>query len=181
MLFIWRDDSSMCWCSSFPCFKMFLCLDFFPCYLYIHYTSLVNICDVISVLWHFRFFFLCCDKIYVNFKVLDECLRAVSGFQGTEDLSDDKMVDPFTSDFIRMKKVSSAPSYELEYRDLEVVNPEECESGIKQWCEAMEKHMPLILSHSSAMVQIFISLVSYYYYFLFWIIESFPNLRGQLI
>lgn len=115
----------------------------------------------------FPFFFLCCDKIYVNFKVLDECLRAVSGFQGTEDLSDDKMVDPFTSDFIRMKKVSSAPSYELEYRDLEVVNPEECESGIKQWCEAMEKHMPLILSHSSAMVQIFISLVSYYYYFLF--------------
>lgn len=103
----------------------------------------------------------------MNFKVLDECLRAVSGFQGTEDLSDDKMVDPFTSDFIRMKKVSSAPSYELEYRDLEVVNPEECESGIKQWCEAMEKHMPLILSHSSAMVQIFISLVSYYYYFLF--------------
>ncbi|PNY11577.1 heat repeat-containing protein 6-like [Trifolium pratense] len=78
--------------------------------------------------------------------VLDECLRAVSGFQGTEDLSDDKMVDvPFTSDCIRMKKVSSAPSYELECKDHDVVNSEECESGIKQWCEAMEKHMPLIL------------------------------------
>ena len=91
----------------------------------------------------------------------------MSGFQGTEDLSDDKMVDPFTSDCIRMKKVSSAPSYEPECRDREVVNSGECESGIKQWSEAMEKHMPLILCHSSAMVQIFISLVSYYYYFLF--------------
>lgn len=147
--------------------KCFFVWTFFPViYIYITHHWLIYVmsfqCYDISV-----FFFLCCDKIYVNFKVLDECLRAVSGFQGTEDLSDDKMVDPFTSDFIRMKKVSSAPSYELEYRDLEVVNPEECESGIKQWCEAMEKHMPLILSHSSAMVQIFISLVSYYYYFLF--------------
>lgn len=94
------------------------------------------------------------EKVLITaIKVLDECLRAVSGFQGTEDLSDDKMVDPFTSDCIRMKKVSSAPSYELECRDHEVVNSEECESGITQWCEAMEKHMPLILCHSSAMVR----------------------------
>jgi hypothetical protein len=109
------------------------------------------------------------------FKVLDECLRAVSGFQGTEDLSDDKMMDvPFTSDCIRMKKVSSAPSYELECKDHDVVNSEECESGIKQWCEAMEKHMPLILDHSSALVQIFIFLFLYCY-LLVLIIESFPN------
>lgn len=77
----------------------------------------------------------------------------MSGFQGTEDLSDDKLVDiPFASDFIRMKKVSSAPSYELEYREDDVINSEECKSGIQQWCEAIEKHMPLILCHSSAMV-----------------------------
>lgn len=88
----------------------------------------------------------------------------MSGFQGTEDLSDDKVVDvPFTSDCVRMKKVSSAPSYELECKE-DVVNSEECESGIKQWCEAMEKHMPLILCHSSAMVPILISLVSYWYF-----------------
>ncbi|XP_045809659.1 HEAT repeat-containing protein 6 isoform X2 [Trifolium pratense] len=95
------------------------------------------------------------EKVLITaIKVLDECLRAVSGFQGTEDLSDDKMVDvPFTSDCIRMKKVSSAPSYELECKDHDVVNSEECESGIKQWCEAMEKHMPLILGHSYAMVR----------------------------
>ncbi|CAI8597827.1 unnamed protein product [Vicia faba] len=95
------------------------------------------------------------EKILIAaIKVLDECLRAVSGFQGTEDLSDDKVVDvPFTSDCIRMKKVSSAPSYELECKEDDVVNSEECESGIKQWSEAMEKHMPLILCHSSAMAR----------------------------
>ncbi|XP_058787252.1 uncharacterized protein LOC131661663 isoform X2 [Vicia villosa] len=94
------------------------------------------------------------EKILIGaIKVLDECLRAVSGFQGTEDLSDDKVVDvPFTSDCVRMKKVSSAPSYELECKE-DVVNSEECESGVKQWCEAMEKHMPLILCHSSAMAR----------------------------
>ncbi|KAK7308357.1 hypothetical protein VNO77_41959 [Canavalia gladiata] len=88
-------------------------------------------------------------------KVLDECLRVVSGFQGTEDLSDDKLVGiPFTSDCIRMKKVSSAPSYELECKDDDdIVSFESCESGIQQWCEAIEKHMPLILCHSSAMVR----------------------------
>ncbi|KAI5406793.1 uncharacterized protein LOC127083430 isoform X3 [Lathyrus oleraceus] len=95
------------------------------------------------------------EKILIAaIKVLDECLRAVSGFQGTEDLSDDKVVDvPFTSDCIRLKKVSSAPSYELECKEDDVVNSEERESGIEQWCEAMEKHMPLILCHSSAMAR----------------------------
>ncbi|XP_057430059.1 uncharacterized protein LOC130723121 isoform X2 [Lotus japonicus] len=95
------------------------------------------------------------EKVLITaIKVLDECLRAVSGFQGTEDLSDDKLVDiPFASDFIRMKKVSSAPSYELEYREDDVINSEECKSGIQQWCEAIEKHMPLILCHSSALVR----------------------------
>ncbi|KAJ1406091.1 hypothetical protein SESBI_25350 [Sesbania bispinosa] len=95
------------------------------------------------------------EKVLVTaIKVLDECLRAVSGFQGTEDLSDDKLVDiPFASDYIRVKKVSSAPSYDLECKDDVVVNSEESDSGIQQWCEAIEKHMPLILSHSSAMVR----------------------------
>lgn len=95
------------------------------------------------------------EKVLITaIKVLDECLRAVSGFQGTEDLSDDKLMDiPFASDCIRMKKVSSAPSYELELKNDLIVNIEPCESGIQQWCEAIEKHMPLILCHSSAMVR----------------------------
>ncbi|OIW03035.1 hypothetical protein TanjilG_20963 [Lupinus angustifolius] len=87
-------------------------------------------------------------------KVLDECLRAVSGFQGTEDLSDDKLVEiPFASDCIRVKKVSSAPSYDLEGKDDDLISFEACNSGNQQWCEVIEKHMPLILCHSSAMVR----------------------------
>ncbi|XP_028756041.1 HEAT repeat-containing protein 6-like isoform X1 [Neltuma alba] len=85
-------------------------------------------------------------------KVLDECLRAVSGFQGTEEFSDEKLEDiPFASDCIRMKKVSSAPSYEPDNRD--VVISKACESGIQQWNEVIEKCMPLTLGHSSAMVR----------------------------
>ncbi|CAJ1978456.1 unnamed protein product [Sphenostylis stenocarpa] len=94
------------------------------------------------------------EKVTVTaIKVLDESLRAVSGFQGTEDLSDDKLMDiPFASDCIRMKKVSSAPSYDVEGKADVIVNFEAPDSGIRQWCEAIEKHMPLILCHSSAMI-----------------------------
>ncbi|XP_054824289.1 uncharacterized protein LOC129322185 isoform X2 [Prosopis cineraria] len=92
--------------------------------------------------------------ITVSIKVLDECLRAVSGFQGTEDLSDEKLDDiPFASDCIRMKKVSSAPSYEPDSRDEGIVFFKACESGIQLWHEAIEKYIPLTLGHSSAMVR----------------------------
>ncbi|EXC28324.1 hypothetical protein L484_011828 [Morus notabilis] len=86
-------------------------------------------------------------------KVLDVCLRAISGFKGTEDLFDDKLLEtPFTSDYIRMKKVSSAPLYEPEISD-DTKDEKVGESGIEQWSEALEKHMPLILRHTSAMVR----------------------------
>ncbi|XP_048445342.1 uncharacterized protein LOC103950747 isoform X2 [Pyrus x bretschneideri] len=82
--------------------------------------------------------------------VLDECLRAISGFKGTEDPLDDKLLDaPFISDCIRMKKVSSAPFYEPENSD----EPTSCQSGTEQWCETIEKHMALILHHPSAVVR----------------------------
>ncbi|KAI9092290.1 hypothetical protein K1719_027790 [Acacia pycnantha] len=85
-------------------------------------------------------------------KVLDECLRAVSGFQGTEDLSDEKLEDiPFASDCIRMKKVSSAPSYEPDNGD--IVISKTCEYGIEEWHEVIKKYMPLMFGHSSAMVR----------------------------
>ncbi|KAG6605627.1 HEAT repeat-containing protein 6, partial [Cucurbita argyrosperma subsp. sororia] len=87
-------------------------------------------------------------------KVLDECLRAISGFKGTEDLLDDNLLDsPFTSDCIRMKKVSSAPSYEFKSSNETVDSPEEECAGMKQWCEVIEKHLPRSLSHTSAMVR----------------------------
>ncbi|XP_017973347.1 PREDICTED: HEAT repeat-containing protein 6 isoform X1 [Theobroma cacao] len=89
------------------------------------------------------------EKIVTSaIKVLDECLRAISGFKGTEDLSDEKFLDtPFTSDCIRIKKISSAPSYAPQ--SVEDTNP----SGIEQWAETIENHMPLILWHASAMVR----------------------------
>ncbi|KAF7150789.1 hypothetical protein RHSIM_Rhsim02G0255700 [Rhododendron simsii] len=87
-------------------------------------------------------------------KVLDECLRAISGFKGTEDLSDDKLLDtPFTSDHSRIKKISSAPSYGSESLAVTKDEPEANMSGIEQWSEAIEKHVPLVLLHSSAMVR----------------------------
>ena len=67
-------------------------------------------------------------------KVLDECLRAISGFKGTEDPLDDKLLDaPFISDCIRMKKVSSAPFYEPENSENTRDEPTSCQSGTEQW------------------------------------------------
>lgn len=51
-----------------------------------------------------------------------------------------------------MKKVSSAPLYELDSLKDTINEYNSCESGILQWCEAIEKHMPLVLQHTSAMV-----------------------------
>lgn len=87
------------------------------------------------------------------YQVLDECLRAISGFKGTEDPLDDKLLDaPFISDCVRMKKVSSAPLYESESSENTRDEPTSSQSGNEQWCEAIEKHMPLVLHHTSAMV-----------------------------
>ena len=88
-----------------------------------------------------------------NCQVLDACLRAISGFKGTEELFDDKLLEtPFTSDYIRMKKVSSAPLYESEISKETKDDYRVVESGSMQWSEALEKHMPLILHDASPMV-----------------------------
>ncbi|XAR71521.1 hypothetical protein NMG60_11028837 [Bertholletia excelsa] len=87
-------------------------------------------------------------------KALDECLRAISGFKGTEDLFSDKLLDtPFTSDYVRTKKISSAPLHGSESIAVMKGGLEICTSGIKQWSETIEKHMPLVLTHTSAMVR----------------------------
>lgn len=60
---------------------------------------------------------------------------------------------PFTSDCLRMKKVSSAPQYE-QGTSGNAIDDEysACQSGIMVWSEAIEKHMPLVLQHISSMV-----------------------------
>lgn len=88
---------------------------------------------------------------------MDECLRAISGYQGTEDILDDRLRDtPFTSDCMRQKKISSAPSFGIENtEETKGCEPKECKSGSKQWCEAIEKHIPLILWHAFPTVRFF--------------------------
>ncbi|KAL3641854.1 hypothetical protein CASFOL_012669 [Castilleja foliolosa] len=89
-----------------------------------------------------------------SIKVLDECLRAISGFKGIEDLSNENFLDsPFTSDYMKTKAISSAPSYSLK-------SPASAEDESKtyllaseRWFEATIKHMPIIIKHSSAMVR----------------------------
>ncbi|KAM7266191.1 hypothetical protein ACFE04_004088 [Oxalis oulophora] len=95
-----------------------------------------------------------CEKVVTAAtKVLDESLRAISGFKGTEDPMDDKTLDaPFTSDSTRIKKVSSTPSYVSESDQGIEEEPKTYLSGIDQWSEIIEKHMPLILHHKSATV-----------------------------
>ncbi|KAI3727828.1 hypothetical protein L6452_16448 [Arctium lappa] len=87
-------------------------------------------------------------------KLLDECLRAICGFKGTEDLSDDKLLNsPFTYDYIKVKRISSAPSYGLESQLVASDDNPACVTGSQQWCEAIEKHISSTLFHSSAMVR----------------------------
>ncbi|XP_041991069.1 putative uncharacterized protein DDB_G0272456 isoform X2 [Salvia splendens] len=87
-------------------------------------------------------------------KVLDESLRAISGFKGTEDLSTDKSLDsPFTSDYVKTKAISSAPSYSLETPVSTIDGSQTCILASERWLEATIKHMPLIINHSSAMVR----------------------------
>ncbi|CAI9274657.1 unnamed protein product [Lactuca saligna] len=92
------------------------------------------------------------EKVITNaIKLLDECLRAICGFKGTEDLSDDKLLNsPFTYDYIKVKTISSAPSYGLESQP--VANGDH-PAGSEQWCEAIEKQLSSTLFHTSPMVR----------------------------
>ncbi|KAK6115494.1 hypothetical protein DH2020_007763 [Rehmannia glutinosa] len=87
-------------------------------------------------------------------KVLDECLRAISGFKGIEDLSNDKFLDsPFTSDCMKTKTISSAPSYSLESPASTKDESKTYLVASERWFEATITHMPIIIKHSSAMVR----------------------------
>lgn len=91
--------------------------------------------------------------ILTHLQVLDECLRAISGFKGMEDLWNDKVLDsPFTSDCVKIKTISSAPSYVSERPSVIIEEPETHRSGSRLWCITIDSHMSLILQHTSAMV-----------------------------
>ena len=86
-------------------------------------------------------------------QVLDESLRAISGFKGTEDISTDKSLDsPFMSDYVKTKAISSAPSYSLEIPVSTIDDSKTYVLASERWLEATIKHMPLVINHSSAMV-----------------------------
>ncbi|XP_042036103.1 HEAT repeat-containing protein 6-like isoform X2 [Salvia splendens] len=92
--------------------------------------------------------------ITASVKVLDESLRAISGFKGTEDLSTDKSLDsPFMSDYVKTKAISSAPSYSLEIPVSTIDDSKTYVLASERWLEATIKHVPLVINHSSAMVR----------------------------
>ncbi|XP_074286919.1 uncharacterized protein LOC141612106 [Silene latifolia] len=83
-------------------------------------------------------------------KVLDEYLRAVSGFKGTEDLFGDGLMEsPFASDCVRDKKISSAPSYGSG----DVGISKDSLSGTREWSEALDEHIAISIHHASGMVR----------------------------
>lgn len=92
-------------------------------------------------------------------QVLDECLRAASGFKGTEltdGLEECGSLDiQILSDFRRRIRVSSAPSYDLNGLEAFKCSMEGHLSGSNLWSEVIMKHLPLALSHSSSMVSQF--------------------------
>ncbi|XP_068634816.1 uncharacterized protein [Aristolochia californica] len=87
-------------------------------------------------------------------KVLNECLRAVSGFNGTDYTAGDELLEtPFLLDCSRMAFVSSAPYYGLNVSETLKRDSFAISSGVKQWSEVIENHLPFCLSHSAPMVR----------------------------
>lgn len=86
---------------------------------------------------------------------MDECLRAASGFQGADDRLEFRLMDiQQISDKSRTKRVSSAPCFELQ-QGLDTSNSQSDVNnsvGVALWNEAIERHLPVSLSHSSPLV-----------------------------
>ncbi|XP_010934593.1 uncharacterized protein [Elaeis guineensis] len=92
--------------------------------------------------------------IMAGIKVLDECLRAASGFKGADDLLECRLQDiQQISDSSRRKRISSAPSYELDGLEASSSYTADCQSGCEQWNGMIEKHLPKCLPHASPMVR----------------------------
>lgn len=86
-------------------------------------------------------------------QVLDECLRAINGFKGMEDLSDDKLLDrPFASDCVKIKTVSSAPLYGSGSQSVTTEESQMPSAGSMQWCVSIDSHLTSVMLHTSPMV-----------------------------
>ncbi|KAG0447750.1 hypothetical protein HPP92_028198 [Vanilla planifolia] len=93
-------------------------------------------------------------EILVNFQVIDECLRAVSGFKGADDLVEFRLLDiQLMSNITREKRVSSAPSYGVNLPDSQKNELTDFSSGATRWSEIVDKHLPLAINHSFPMVR----------------------------
>ncbi|XP_072966428.1 uncharacterized protein [Typha angustifolia] len=87
-------------------------------------------------------------------KVLDEALRAVSGFKGADDLLEFRLQDiQKISDCVREKRISSAPYYDIEDAETSGNCSLDNSAGVVQWNEVIEKHLPQGLSHASPMIR----------------------------
>lgn len=91
-------------------------------------------------------------------QALDECLRAASGFKGTDGLSGDELLDtPFLFDFDKTAKVSSAPCHGLRSAEIsEKLVPDT--SAVQYWSWVIENHLPLALTHNTPMVSLILAL-----------------------
>ncbi|KAF3795695.1 HEAT repeat-containing protein 6 [Nymphaea thermarum] len=93
--------------------------------------------------------------IVAAIKVLDEFLRAASGFKGMDDHLDDKLFETF-AEFPRRSKVSSAPFFQqINVIEVSEENHLLDPAGSSQWNEAIEKHLPPMLLHANATVSLY--------------------------
>lgn len=92
--------------------------------------------------------------IMAALKVLDECLRAASGFRGADGPLECRLRDiQHISDSTKVLKISSAPSYALGGPETLKFYAVDSPSGNNQWCEVIDRHLPLALTHSSPLVR----------------------------
>ncbi|KAL3684955.1 hypothetical protein R1sor_002977 [Riccia sorocarpa] len=89
------------------------------------------------------------DKVvHSAIKLLDESLRAVSGYKGTDESLDDGLYQN-PSPFLIQKAVRLVSQHLQDGIQSET----DSRAGVKLWMEAVDKHLPLTLSHSAPMVR----------------------------
>lgn len=89
-------------------------------------------------------------------QLLDEFLRATSGYQGTEESLDEGFLQP-PAPFLVPKptKLLTVPGSSAGKHDAESGQSEEidCRTAVGFWLEALNKHLPPTLSHPAPMVR----------------------------
>ncbi|KAJ1267298.1 hypothetical protein BS78_07G045400 [Paspalum vaginatum] len=92
--------------------------------------------------------------LVAGIKVMDECLRVSSGFKGADDIKECRLVDiQQISDCTINKTIKSAPHFGSEVSASSQNHTLDITLGTRRWTEVVETHLPLGLSHDSAMVR----------------------------